>query len=117
AAGDEVIYVPDQANRQLDEALAKPFGQSGLGSTGTYREKSKRIENLVARKTYRDYVKEQTKVDRDDSDQTEMVAFMGFDTVEELGILNGSPEDFRYILSVAHDALKIENFWEEKIVE
>lgn len=78
-----------------------------MGSRGSYREKSKRIENLVAGKTYREYVKEQTNVDRDNSDQTEMVAFMGFDTVEELGILSGSPEDFRYILFVTHDAIKI----------
>ena len=53
--------------------------------------------------THREYIKKQTNVDGDDGDEAQMVAFMGFDTIEELGVLNGSPENLRYVLFVAHD--------------
>ena len=62
----------------------------------------------------REYVKKQTNVDGDDGDETQLVAFMGFDTIEELGVLNGSPENLRYVLFVAHGANRLKGTGKSK---
>lgn len=59
----------------------------------TYRKKRKPVDDLVACKTHREYVKKEPNVEGDDSDQSQMITLMCFDAVEEFGILDSTPDN------------------------